>query len=141
MYTMSPKIDTLLEKFLTAWDVKGHYEEVFVNPSAGEMRELMRASNDSVGVIMDRKNKKIYAFNRDRQIHQHVWKKIGDSRKLYKTDEILTAEWSMYSKSWLYSSQAMFTDDIQILRTIIRADWSYFKKWLPNIEKDVWEEL
>jgi len=133
------KIDNLLEKFLTAWDLKGHYEEVFVNPTASEMRELMRASNDSVGVILDRKNKKLYAFNRDRQIHSQVWKKIGDNRKLYNTDELLTSEWSMYSKSWNYSSQSMFTDDIEILRTIIRADWSFFKKWIPNIEKDVWE--
>jgi hypothetical protein len=132
-------IDTLLEKFLTAYDWKGHYEEVFVNPSNAEMRELMRAANETVGVIMDRKNKKIYAFNRDRQIHQQVWKKMGDSRKLYETDELLTAEWSMREKSWNYSSQGLFTDDFDILRTIIRADWSFFKKWIPTVDKDVWD--
>lgn len=134
------KIDVLLEKFLTAYDWKGHYEEVFVNPTASELREVMRASNITVGVIMDRTNNKIYAFNRDRQIHSQVWKKIGDSRKLYKTDELLTAEWDKKS-GWEYTSQALFTDDIEILRTIIRADWSFFKKWIPTIEKDVWDKL
>ena len=136
---MNREIDALLEKFLTAYDWKGHYEEVFINPSSAEMRELMRASDETVGVIMDRTNKKIYAFNRDRQIHSQVWKKIGDSRKLYKTDEILTAEYSKRAKNWNYSSQGLFTDDIQILRTIIRADWSFFKKWIPTVELDVKE--
>ena len=134
------EIDILLEKFLTAWEKKGHYEEIFVNPTAAEMRELMRASNESVGVILDRKNKKLYAFCRDRQIHQQVWKEIApDGRKLYKDDTLLTSEFSMYDKKWNYSSQSLFTDDLEVLRTVIRADWSYFKKWIPTIEKDVWE--
>jgi len=133
------KIDILVEKFLTAYNLKSHYEEVFVNPSKSEMRELMRASDTTVGVIMDRENNKLYAFNRDRQIHSQVWKKIGDSRKLYNTDEILTAEWDVKGKRWNYSSQGIFTDDIDILRSIIRGDWSFFKKWIPTIEKDVWD--
>jgi len=134
------KIDILLEKFLTAWDVKGHYEEIFINPSKGEFRELMKASKDSVGVICDRKNKKMYAFNRDRQIHQQVWKKIApDNRKLYETDELLTSEYSKYDNKWNYGSQSLFTDDIEILRGVIHADWSFFKKWIPTIDKDVWD--
>lgn len=136
---MSSKIDLLLEKFLTAYDWKGHYEEVFINPSKAEMRELMRASDTTVGVIMDRKANKIYAFNRDRQIHSQVWKKIGDNRKLYKTDEILTAEWDIRNNKWNYSSQGLFTDDLDILRAVIRADWSFFKKWIPTVDKDVWD--
>ena len=136
---MSPKIDLLVEKFLTAYKSKGHTEEVFVNPAASEMRELIRASQMTVGVIMDRTNKKLYAFSRDNQIHQHVWKRIGDSRKLYKTDEILTAEWEIRENKWNYSSQAIFTDDIDVFRSLIRADWSFFKKWIPTVEKDVWE--
>lgn len=137
---MTCKIDLLLEKFLTAYDVKNHYEEVFVNPTTKEMRDLMRASNDSVGVIMDRKNKKLYAFNRDRQIHSQVWKRIApDNRKLYQSDELLTSEYSMYNKSWNYGSQSLFTDDFDVLRSIIRADWSFFKKWIPTINEDVWE--
>ena len=136
---MNREIDALLEKFLTAYDWKGHYEEVFINPSSAEMRELMRASDETVGVIMDRTNKKIYAFNRDRQIHSQAWKKFGDNRKLYKTDELLTAEYSIREKKWNYSSQGLFTDDIEVLRSIIRGDWSYFKKWIPTIEKDVWD--
>ena len=136
---MNREIDALLEKFLTAYDWKGHYEEVFINPSSAEMRELMRASDETVGVIMDRTNKKIYAFNRDRQIHSQARKKFGDNRKLYKTDELLTAEYSIREKKWNYSSQGLFTDDIEVLRSIIRGDWSYFKKWIPTIEKDVWD--
>lgn len=135
------RIDMLLEKFLTAWEIKGHYEEVFVNPTAAEMRELSRESKMTLGVIMDRKNNKLYAFNRDRQIHSQVWYKIGDSRKLYKSDELLTAELNMKQGKWNYSSQSIFTDDIEVLRTIIRADWSFFKKWIPTIEKDVWERI
>jgi hypothetical protein len=133
------EIDLLLEKFLTGYDIRKHYEEVFENPTKSEMRELMRASSDTVGVIMDRKNKKIYAFNRDRQIHGMVWRRIGDSRKLYQTDEILTAEWEIRENKWNYSSQGLFTDDIDILRSVIRADWSFFKKWIPTIELDVKE--
>ena len=133
------EIDLLLEKFLTAYKVKGHTEEVFVNPAKSEMRELIRASQMTVGVIMDRTNKKIYAFNRDRQIHSQVWKRIGDSRKLYKTDEILTAEYDIKGTRWNYSSQGLFTDDFDILRTIIRADWSFFKRWIPTVDKDVWD--
>lgn len=134
------EIDLLLEKFLTAYKVKGHTEEVFVNPAKSEMRELIRASQMTVGVIMDRTNKKIYAFNRDNQIHQQVWRKIsgGDTRKLYKTDEILTAEWEIRENKWNYSSQAIFTDDMDVFRSLIRADWSFFKKWIPTIEKDIW---
>lgn len=132
-------IDILLEKYLTGYNLKGHYEEVFVNPTAAEMREVMRAATMSVGVIMDRTNNKFYAFSRDRQIHSQVWARIGDSRKLYKVDDLLTAEYDMKLKGWYYSSQGLFTDDIQILRNIIRADWSFFKKWIPTIEKDVKE--
>ena len=95
----------------------------------------------TVGVIMDRTNKKIYAFSRDNQIHAHVWRRIGDGRKLYKTDEILTAEWEIGLKKWNYSSQGIFTDNIETLRSLIRADWSFFKKWIPTIEKDVWERI
>lgn len=135
---MSSKVDILLEKFLTAYDWKGHYEEVFVNPTSQEMREVFRASNDTVGVIMDRKNNKIYVFNRDRQIHSQAWRQFGDNRKLYKTDELLTAEYSQRDKKWNYSSQNIFTE-LKTLKVIIRADWSFFKKWIPTIEKDVLE--
>jgi hypothetical protein len=141
---MSSQIDILLEDYLMGYKVDGHILDVFVNPSKAEMREVMRSATTSLGVIMDRKNNKLYAFNRDKQIHSQVWRKIsgGDSRKLYKTDEILTAEFDKrFKKEWNYSSQAMFTDDIETLRTIIRADWSFFKKWIPNIEKDVWDKL
>jgi hypothetical protein len=102
----------------------------------------MRAANETVGVIMDRTNNKIYFFNRDRQIHSQAWKKFGDGkRKLYKTDELLTAEFAIRENKWKYSSQSLFTDDITILREIIRADWSFFKKWIPTIEQDVWDKL
>jgi hypothetical protein len=135
------RLDQLLETYLTGYKVRGHMVEIFVNPSKSEMREVMRDAETSVGVIMDRKNNKLYAFSRDRQIHQQVWRKIkgSDSRKLYQSDELLTAEWSLYEKDWLYGSQGLFTDDIDILRSIIRADWSFFKKWIPTIELDVKE--
>ena len=137
---MSSKVKQIVEKYLTGYNLKGHTEEVFVNPTKQEMRELIRASDSSVGVIMDRKNNKIYAFSRDRQIHQQVWRRIhptGDERKLYDTEELLTAEWDIQGERWNYSSQGIFTDDIITLRGIIHADWSFFKKWIPSISSDV----
>lgn len=129
----------LNENFLTAFKVMGRTEEVFVNPTSAEVREIMRASQSSVGVIMDIKSKQIYFFSRDNLIHSHAWKMFrpsGESRTLYQTDTLVTAEFDKDQMFWNFDSQDAFADE-RIIKSIQKKDWSYFKKWIPTIKKDI----
>jgi hypothetical protein len=130
---MSSEVRILLEKYLTAYKQYGHLVEVFENPTASEFREVVRASEMSVGIILDTLNKKSYVFSRDYAIHSVVWKKFGDGRKLYSVPELISFEYEVRTKKWNAESNAVFMDtDVWV--SARRQDVSFAKKLIPNVE-------
>lgn len=110
--------------FKSRWG--GDYVECFENPSKKEVSDI----GNNVRWILDAKNKKAYAFNGLDCLHGDAWrqiaKEIGDSRSMYHTPELLPVE--TYANKTEITT--LFKDAYDP-----KVDWSWAKKYLPNIEK------
>ena len=120
------------EDFLTATkNIKGGTVEIFENPSRKEMREAM----DKFGLrfIADSKNKKVYVWKSSEMLHSHAWteikKETGDTRKLYKTPELLTGQFK--TKAISDSSGFLHQDTRNEMKSL---DWSWTNRWFDLTE-------
>jgi len=122
-----------------------HMVDIFVNPSKRELRELYNSFRDqsygSVGFICDLMDDKIYFFSRKHIIHQDAWNHINKGGpKLYHDSRYLTGELTLGSKGKVQgmnfdSFSGFSTTDVK--REALDSDWSYFDKWIPNINDEL----
>jgi hypothetical protein len=131
----------LNEKFFNAFQHRGETKEIFVNPSKRELRELFRDAGNyvSVGFICDLIDDKIYFFLRALIIHQDAFDHIKPGVKLYKDSRYLTGQFQVYNgviKDVDFESFRFFSDS-QVIKEALDSDWSYFDKWIPNINKEL----
>lgn len=135
----------LNEKFFDAFQYFGSTVEIFVNPSKRELRDLYASfkgsSYGSIGFICDLIDDKIYFFSRKMIIHQDAFNHIKPSGpKLYKDSRYLTGELVLGSggkvQSLNFNSFKQFSDD-QVKMEALDSDWSYFDKWIPNINDEL----
>jgi hypothetical protein len=137
------KIDMLLEKYFDAFQYMGDTKEIFVNPSKRELRELFTGTSDyvSIGFICDLMDDKIYYFLRKGIIHQDAFNHIKPGKKLYKDSRWLTGEFQLYQGKMQdvnFKSFKSFSDK-QVIKEALYSDWSFFDKWIPNIDKELHE--
>ena len=118
--------------------------EIFVNPSKRELREMYTIFKDagfgSIGFICDNIDDKIYFFSREHVIHQDAFNKIKPSGpKLYRDSRYLTGEFMLSNgkvRTMNFSSFKSFADD-RVISEILSSDWSYFDKWIPDIDGEL----
>lgn len=135
----------LNEKFFNAFNYGGTTIEIFVNPTKREMREVFKGASEwvSVGFICDLIDDKVYFFLRDTIIHQNAFDHIKPGKKLYKDSRWLTGEFQVYNgviDDINFNSMEYFSDP-QTIKEMLDSDWSYFDKWLPNLNKTIHDEF
>lgn len=117
------KIDLLVEKYLTSIKKWGHIIDIYTDPTPSELKEI---GNDR-RFIADAANKKVYVWSAMTALHEDVWGQvIKDSRKLYKSGDIITGEFTGKNTVYIESYFMMHTD---IRRMIATQDWSFVKSF------------
>lgn len=131
----------LNEKFFNAFNMHGQTHEIFVNPNKREMKEVFKLADryKSVGFICDLIDDKIYFFVRDNIIHQQAFDHIKPGKKLYKDSRWLTGEFQVQGNNVddvNFGSMEYFSDP-QVIKEVLDSDWSYFNKWIPDIDGEI----
>lgn len=99
------KIDMLLEKYLMGFIKNRHMQDVFVNPTKKELKEVLKANYNHCRFIADAKNKNIYVFSTD-NYHRDTWDgniapHLHDNRKMYKHASLFAGAYEgSYVMNW-----------------------------------------
>ncbi len=124
----------LLEKFLTAYNGDfGGTNEIFVNPTSREIREIKKVSRGNLRFIADKKNKKVYIFP-VRSLHKTTWDyhiapETKDSRKMYADgtlfggalDDGRVVNWGFQDN--------LYKPDILAEWILNPEEWKFASKW------------
>lgn len=127
----------LKEAYYSGFIKRSHMIDIFVNPTLKELRELYASSDEygSIGFICDMKEQNIYFFSRENIIHQEAFDHIKSGTKLYKNPNYLAGEFKTKNNKPIGLNFNMFdkmTDDTKAYK----MDWSYFNKWIPNLNDE-----
>lgn len=129
------KIDALLEKFLTAYTNNG-YNEIYVNPTKREMRDIQNAQGE-LRFIADKKKKNVYVFPVN-AYHRATWndhiaKELGDSRKMYADDTLFGgAIEDGVVENWGFSD-GYYKPSILADWVLNPDEWKFAQKWFDVI--------
>ena len=130
-------IDLLLEKWLVGFKKYGHMLDIFENPSKKELREI----GDMQRFILDAKRRKCYIWSATGAIHADAWihikKELNDSRHIYKSGDLIAGVLEG-SHLMMYNNAGLGQ---QTRKSIKEQDWSFSKKYYPNLQVELIDKI
>lgn len=140
------EIEILVEKYLNTYSydlVPGFPQsvEIFINPSKKELRETSDNYAKSTRFIADNKKKVVYVFDGTKALHREMWEGIakeqGDSRRIYKTEDLLVGVFQnnrdvMFESNYIYP--------LGIWERIYATDWKWADKYIKGLSSKVASE-